>query len=157
MRSDDYRKGFDAGQDFERERLAKSNLMIRVQDLITYDMSEIYDQQGCQPGMYGAYQDEADGLHTGEGTIERIIRTKISEYEDFPVRIYVLNCNGGGVCILGHENGYRREVEYTIFQLGEDDGFFFLKADGSAGFDYLNKVNFIDYMSRAISLLNNVK
>lgn len=156
-----YEKGWEEG--FEEGRRVTTNnpsFFKRIGDLISADISQIYYEQGGQDGMYGLYGDEMgklDGLHKGDGIMERILRNKVKGYEDYPIRIYVLNTRDGGICILGNKSDYRSEIKYTIFHLGEDDGFFFVHDDGGAGVDYMNKISFIDMVSRAISLLNNNK
>lgn len=124
-----------------------------IKDIINADIGKIYKEQGYQDGMYPAQYGEEDGLHRGDSMIERIIREPDSNH---PIRIYVLNVSLGGICIMSYsQNTYKRkESNYAIFQLGEDDGFFFLTENS---FNYLNKLDFIELMSRGISLLNNIK
>lgn len=113
--------------------------------------------------MYSLDQNEMFDLNVtqrGDGTIERVFRNKVEGYEEYITRIYVLNCACGGICILGYKekHSYSSEtIYYTLFHLGEDDGFFFVHDDGGQGFNYMTKIEIIDMVSRAISLLNNIK
>lgn len=155
-----YMEGYYKGLEiYEQKRREEGTFFERIDDLIRTDISHIYEQQGGQDGMYGAYEEnigKIDGLHIGEGTIERILRNKVKGYEKYPLRIYVLHTSCGGICILGQKNDYSKSLDYTIFHLGEDDGFFFVHDDGGAGVGYMNKIEFIHMVSRAISLLNNI-
>lgn len=159
--NDAYQEGYHKGlETYQKHQRENGSFFERIGDLINTDISQIYYEQGGQDGMYGLYGDEMgklDGLHKGDGIMERIFRNKVKGYEDYPIRIYVLNTRDGGICILGHKSDYRSEIKYTIFHLGEDDGFFFVHDDGSAGVSYMHKISFIDMTSRAISLLNNNK
>lgn len=159
--SEEYRIGYQDGIKSEIEhRKRNGSFFERIHDLILEDISRIYFEQGGQDGMYPLWGEDAFKLgvkQNGFGTVERILRNKVKGYENYPVRVYVLNCNCGGICILGYKDGYHQEITYTMFHLGEDDGFFFVHDDGGAGADYMNKTDLIDMVSRAISLLNNNK
>lgn len=63
----------------------------------------------------------------------------------------------GGVCIMGYKDEYEDKLTYTIFHLGEDDAIFSMRKDGSGGINCMNKIDFVDMVSRVLSLLNNNK
>nr|UVY03511.1 MAG: hypothetical protein [Bacteriophage sp.] len=163
--SHEYKTGFRDGIEYANEKLKEDGTFFqRIHDLISYDISTIWDEQGKgQDGMYSLSPDEMFNLNVtqrGDRTIERVFRNKVKGYEEYITRIYVLNCACGGICILGYKekHSYNSEtIYYTLFHLGEDDGFFFVHDDGSQGFNYMTKIEIIDMVSRAISLLNNIK
>lgn len=163
--SHEYKIGFHDGIEYANEKLKEDGTFFqRIHDLISYDISTIWDEQGKgQDGMYSLDQNEMFNLNVtqrGDGTIERVFRNKVKGYEEYITRIYVLNCACGGICILGYKEktSYNSEtIYYTLFHLGEDDGFFFVHDDGGQGFNYMTKIEIIDMVSRAISLLNNIK
>jgi hypothetical protein len=160
--SDEYNSGFWAGVNWKTKKLKEEgNLFQQIHDLISTDISRIWDEQGKgQDGMYSLDPEERLNLNVtqrGDGIIERVFRNKVEGYEQYVERIYVLSCSCGGICILAYKDGYHSDLTYTLFHLGEDDGFFFVHDDAMAGLNYMNKTELIDMVSRAISLLNNNK
>ena len=160
--TDEYNSGFWAGVNWKTKKLKEEgNLFQQIHDLISTDISQIWDEQGKgQDGMYSLDPEERLNLNVtqrGDGIIERVFRNKVEGYEQYVERIYVLSCSCGGICILAYKDGYHSDLTYTLFHLGEDDGFFFVHDDAMAGLNYMNKIELIDMVSRAISLLNNNK
>lgn len=156
----DYDAGFKAGIEWKRnQNKEEGTLFQEIDDLINIDISRIWDEQGKgQDGMYPLYPEDRFNLNTtqrGDGVIERIFRNKVEGYEKYVERIYVLSTAAGGICILAYKAEYGSNITYTIFHLGEDDGFFFVHDDGMAGFNYMSKLELVEMVSRAISLLNN--
>lgn len=137
--------------------MAITTLFEEIENLVSHDIGYIYDQQGGQDGMYGVSQEETDGLHTGEGVIERVCRDIVPGYEQFPLRVYVLSTLAeGGICIIGESSKYHG-MDYTILNLGEDDGNFFTGSKSYKMIEWMPKSHFIYMTSRAIGLLNNIR
>lgn len=155
-----YDSGFWAGVEWKENQIKEEgNLFQEINDLINIDISRIWDEQGKgQDGMYPLFPEDRFNLNTtqrGDGVIERVFRNKVKGYEKYVERIYVLSTVAGGICILAYKSEYHSEITYTIFHLGEDDGFFFVHDDGMAGFNNMSKLELVEMVSRAISLLNN--
>lgn len=130
------------------DKLYKENSSQDIEDLINADIWRITCEQGGIFKIYGAAIGETDGMHSGTGIIERVVTDIIPGYENFTLRVYVLSTNCGGVCIIGTKDNM-----YTILQLSEDDGHFFIHTNHG----FMTKSDFLDMTCRAISLLNNRK
>ena len=135
----------------------KSHFEDIIRDLMSHDVGQIYKEQGWQDGMYPAQYGEADGLHRGDAFIERVCRDIVPGYENFYLRIYVLNVGIGGICIAATQSNNHNKHNYQIFTLGEDDGWFYGPEYQRIRTLYCsNKYDFIEMVSRGISLLNNI-
>lgn len=93
--SHEYKTGFRDGIEYANEKLKEDGTFFqRIYDLISYDISTIWDEQGKgQDGMYSLDQNEMFDLNVtqrGDGTIERVFRNKVKGYEEYITRIYVL-------------------------------------------------------------------
>lgn len=164
-RTNEYYDGVEAGINQMKVLMKETGMFYdKIDDLIHNDLCQIsYEQHdGFGDGFYPLHIDEKFDLyssnrHRGDGVVERICRNIVEGFEEYPIRIYVLSTHNGGICILGHKSTMSDRVDFTIFHLSEDDGFFFFEREGGSGIGYMDKINFIDMISRAISLLNNIK
>lgn len=138
-----------------------NNFYDNLNELVRNDIKKIRYEQGGEDGMYSLDYGKISMLETnrrGDSIIERIYRNRVRGFERYVLRIYVLSVNfGGGVCIMGYKDECEDKLTYTIFHLGEDDAIFSMRKDGSGGINCMNKIDFVDMVSRALSLLNNNK
>lgn len=82
---------------------------MELQNIISDDMSTIWQEVGGQDGMYENFP---------------IIRFYRGD-NNTPYRVYALD-SGGGVAIISYINKNYYYKRYKIVTLGEDDGFHFL-------------------------------
>ena len=82
--TDEYNSGFWAGVNWKTKKLKEEgNLFQQIHDLISTDISRIWDEQGKgQDGMYSLDPEERLNLNVtqrGDGIIERVFRNKVEE------------------------------------------------------------------------------
>ena len=109
-----------------------------LEDIISSDIWNIFQEVGGQDGVYK------------NSPIERILRTKETNVDI--IRIYVLDANVGGIVLIG-DKSFTESREWSIIQLGEDDGWFSVwKMDN---YPMVEKSDLFNLLRRAMSLMNN--
>lgn len=124
----------------EEENYEASKEDVELDNLIKFDMGNIWDEVGGQDGMYENFP------------IVRFYRSKNGE----PHRAYALDSNGG-VAIIIYDKKITNEyfTKWKILTLGEDDGYHFLNSTNLYESYFGDKPQFLNLLCNAISTMNN--
>lgn len=124
----------------EEEIYEASKEDIELDNLIKFDMGNIWNEVGGQDGMYENFP------------IVRFYRSKNKE----PYRAYALDANGG-IGIIVYDKNINKDdyTRWKIVTLGEDDGYHFLNSANLYESYFGNKPQFLSLLTSAISIMNN--